>query len=251
MRHVSLKTTDLIQKILPETLEKDLQDGEELCPTCHGLGIVIDNNIYGIKGDTSEIAKIKRFPYNHQAVKFCPTCFNGVVNICKYCGKQLVRGRLTCDCKQQKEKEENEKKKKYQETIEKAKEIDISMTNYYMYDEQSDHYFTDENEFAEYWWDCFLNNDDEDTYEFDAYFEKYVPKILWNCSETKLSLDADDILESACEELHEDAMDNISSDSKKLLQQFLDTWCKEQTGTTTYYPCYDEYVAVKKEWFEK
>ena len=39
------------------------------------------------------------------------------------------------------------------------------------------------------------------------------------------------------------------SDEKEL-QECLDKWCEKQTGTTTYYPCYKEYVKVKKEWFD-
>ena len=42
----------------------------------------------------------------------------------------------------------------------------------------------------------------------------------------EISLDADSIIESSCDELH------------------IDDWCKEQTGTTTYYPCYKEYVMI-------
>lgn len=44
------------------------------------------------------------------------------------------------------------------------------------------------------------------------------------------------------------ARENISDE--KELQEFLDKWCDKQTGTTTYYPCYKEYVRVKKEWFD-
>lgn len=29
-------------------LIKDLIENEDICPTCHGLGMVIINNIYGI-----------------------------------------------------------------------------------------------------------------------------------------------------------------------------------------------------------
>ena len=84
---------------------------------------------------------------------------------------------------------------------------------------------------------------------FDEYFEYEIPKVLWNCEEVKLSMDADSIIENACEELHEDARGNISDE--KELQEFLDKWCEKQSGTTTYYPCYKEYVRVQKEWFEQ
>ena len=89
---------------------------------------------------------------------------------------------------------------------------------------------------------------DHDCSNFDEYFEKYIPKVLWNCEEVKISMDADSIIENACEELHDDARDNIFDE--KELQEFLNNWCAKQTGTTTYCPCYKEYVKVKKEWFD-
>ena len=64
MRHISINVSEEIKNILPESFEKDLQDNEEICPACHGLGVVIDNNLYGIQGDTSEAAKKSMFPYN-------------------------------------------------------------------------------------------------------------------------------------------------------------------------------------------
>ena len=73
IKHISLNISEEIKCILPNTLEKDLQDNEAICPVCHGLGVVLSNNIYGIKGDTSEAARKSRFPYNHQAIKFCST----------------------------------------------------------------------------------------------------------------------------------------------------------------------------------
>ena len=39
IKHISLNVVDEIKKILPVTLEKDLQDNEIICPVCHGLGI--------------------------------------------------------------------------------------------------------------------------------------------------------------------------------------------------------------------
>ena len=112
---------------------------------CHGLGVVIDNNIYGIKGDTSEAAKKSIFPYNHQAIKFCPNCYNGVIRLYQYCGKPLPRTISRCDCEQYKAKEEEEKRIKYQEKISKAEELDIKDTDSEMwfYDEQTCEYFSD------------------------------------------------------------------------------------------------------------
>ncbi len=66
MKHISINLSEEIKNILPETLGKDLCENEEICPMCHGLGVVLDNNVYGIKGDTSETVKKSMFPYNHQ-----------------------------------------------------------------------------------------------------------------------------------------------------------------------------------------
>ena len=138
-------------------------------------------------------------------------------------------------------------KEKIKEAIFEAKEIELKDTSEYIYDEESEQYFSDEFSFVDYWWELYQEGD-HDCSNFDEYFEKYVPKVLWNCEVVKISMDADSIIENACEELHEDARDYISDE--KELQDFLDKWCGKQTGTTTYYPCYKEYVKVQKKWFD-
>lgn len=245
MRHISIDVSEEIKNILPDTLEKDLQDDEEICPVCHGLGVVLDNNIYGIKGDTSDTAKKSMFPYNHQAIKFCPNCYNGVIRLCKYCGKQIQKGRLKCNCEQQKAIDEEEGKIKYQETIAKAKEIVVENLpeDTWLYDEQTDDYFSD----IDYFVDAYKNNED---FETEEQILENLPPVLWVCKSVDIEMDAYSIIESACDDLHEEAMDNISGEDKEELQKLLDEWCKKQTGTTTVYPCYKEYVRVQKEWFD-
>lgn len=246
MKHVSINVSEEIKNILPETLEKDLQDNEEICSVCHGLGVVLDNNVYGIKGDTSEAAKKSMFPYNHQAIKFCPNCFNGVIRLCKYCGKQIRKGSIDyCDCEQYKAKEEKEKRIKYQEKISKAEELDIKNidSDMWFYDEQTDDYFSDIDSFVDAYKDF-------DEYESDEEMMNNLPEVLWLTVPVDISMDADSIIESACEELHEDASENISGEDRKELQDMLDKWCKKQTGTRTVYPNYKKYVRVRKEWFK-
>ena len=51
IKHISLNITEEIKKILPITLEKDLQDDEIICPVCHGLGIVKQDYRFGVKED--------------------------------------------------------------------------------------------------------------------------------------------------------------------------------------------------------
>lgn len=243
MKHLSINVSEEIKNILPDTLEKDLQDNEAICPVCHGLGVVLDNNVYGIKGDTSEAAKKSMFPYNHQAIKFCPNCYNGVICLCEYCGKQITKGYISkCDCEQYKAKEEEEKRIKYQEIIQKAKEVDIKSVTTYLYDEETDHYFAEIEDFIDEYRDNTDFADDEEMLE-------NLPEVLWVCSESDISMDAYSIVENACSDLHEDAFDNVS-DVVEELQELLDDWCNKQSGTKTYYPCYKEYVRVKKEWFE-
>lgn len=245
MKHISINVSEEIKNILPETLEKDLQDNEEICPVCHGLGVVVDNNIYGIQGDTSEAAKKSMFPYNHQAIKFCPNCYNGVIRLCEYCGKSLPKSRLKCGCEQQKEIDEEERLVKYQETIAKAKEITVENLpeDAWLYDEQTDEYFSD----IDYFVDVYKDNED---FETEEHMLENLPPVLWVCKSVDIEMDAYRIIESACEELHEDAMDSISYEDRDELQKLLDEWCKKQTGTKTAYPCYKEYVRVRKEWFE-
>ena len=246
MNHISLNVAEEIKKILPATLEKDLQDNEEICPVCHGLGILKQDYRFGVKEDDTEKA-FKLNWYDNEYLTFCPNCYFGVIKTCKYCGKPLPKHTNRCSCEGYREQENKEKRIKYQEVINKAKEIELKDASEYIYDEESEQYFSDEISFVDHWLELYK----EGSYycsNFDEYFEKYVPKVLWNCEEIKISMDADSIIENACEELHEDARDNISDE--KELQEFLDKWCEKQTVTTTYYHCYKEYVRVKKEWFD-
>ena len=143
IKHISLNVADEIKKILPVTLEKDLQDDEIICPVCHGLGILKQDYRFGVKEDDTEKA-FKLNWYDNEYLTLCPNFYFGRI----------------------------------------------------------------------------------------------------------MSIDADWIIENACEELHEDARDSIGSKDEKELQKFLDKWCDKQTGTTTYYPCYKDYVSVMKVGFD-
>ena len=73
IKHISLNVSEEIKRILPDTLEKDLQDNEIICPVCHGLGVALRNNIYGIKGDTSEAARNQCFHITIKQLNFVLT----------------------------------------------------------------------------------------------------------------------------------------------------------------------------------
>lgn len=246
IKHISLNVEEEIKKILPITLEKDLQDDEIICPVCHGLGILKQDYRFGVKEDDTE-KNFKLNWYDNEYLTLCPHCYFGRLKTCKYCGKPLQKQTNRCSCDGYREQEAEENRIKYQKTIGKAKEIELKDASYYMYDEQSKQYFSDENEFVEYYYQEWFERYSGGM-SFNAYFDSQVPKVLWNCEVVKISMDADSIIENACEELHEDARDNISNE--KELQEVLDKWCEKQTGTITYYPCYKEYVRVQKEWFD-
>lgn len=122
------------------------------------------------------------------------------------------------------------------ETIDKAKQVDIKDVSTYLYCDDNNTYYSDIEDYVESLYVDYLDNGFDD-----------IPRILWVTEEINISLDAYSICENACDELHEDAMDNCDI---KSLQEVLDDWCKKQTGTTTYSPCYREYVKVEEEWFK-
>lgn len=225
-----MNTMDSVKKIFPEYLIKNLQENERICPVCHGLGMRIVNNVYGIKGDTSEAGQHEHFPYKHQALSFCQSCYNGVQKLCPYCGKPYERGYYHCNCEGQKKADEEKRIKEWEERISKAKEVQESDVTTYLYCEEFDSYYSEVDDFFESY---ACNYNDEQS--------RKRPEILWVYSAAEISLDADSIVESVCDELHEDAYGNCDTNS---LQKLLDDWCKEQSGTTTYYPCYKEYVKI-------
>lgn len=225
-----INVQDTARRILPQYLVKDLKKNERICPVCQGLGIRIVDNIYGIEGDTSETARHKMFPYKKQSLSFCQSCFNGVQKLCPYCGKPYERGYHHCDCEGQKKTDEEKRIKEWEETFTKAKEVQESDVTTYLYCEEFDSYYSEVDDFFEEY---------EREYSDEEVYTK--PERLWVCDVAEISIDAADVAESACSDLHEDAYENCDKDS---LQQLLDGWCNEQSGTTTYYPCYKEYVII-------
>ena len=226
-----INTYAAIASVFPPELEKDLKDNERICPTCHGLGMCVVDNIYGIKGDTSELGKRYMFPYKNQSLSFCPDCCWGVQELCPYCGKPYPKYSTHCNCQGARVKEEQIKKKKKEEILLKAKEVDINSVSNMLYCEENDEYYSCIDDFFDGW-------DNKRTQ----------PKVLWVTEKRELSIDAGSVIESVCEELHEDASDYCDY---KSLQKLLDEWCKEQAGTTTYYPSYKEYVVIDWHKYDK
>ena len=192
------------QKI--ELLPKVPKENEKICNICDGTGWLYEK-------DKGYIEK-------------CPECYSGVIHLCHIC-KQPIRGICTNgECRKLKDEKEEKRllskaiKVNYNDVPNKSKEMIYS--DRYPYNEG---YFTDLEELFEY---C----NDEGI---------YLPDYVWSTQKITLSMDAGSIIESACEELHEDARDNITGENE--LQDYLDTWCSKQTGVDTY--CVDYKYAIK------
>lgn len=238
---VSVSDTEYIQKLVNVNLHKDLHDGEEICQYCHGTGMIIYDYCYGLIDDTDKLKG--KIPYKHQALSFCPNCFNGVVHRCKYCGKLLKKGSLACDCEIYQQIKKQERNELIQNEFEIApiapQEVVDTMPCFF-----SEHfgynngYFFDFDEFFEYW----ENHHKED--------ENDRPLYVWVTESTKMKIDAEYIVECATEELYEDALYDISNEEIKELQNFLNDWCKRCGVGTTYHESHKYKVRIPWEIFD-
>ena len=73
-----------------------------------------------------------------------------------------------------------------------------------------------------------------------------VPDYCWSTTQIDMSMDADSLIESACEELYEDAEDHISDEDRKELQAFLDKWCEKQSCISAYSVDYKYAIKVER-----
>ena len=206
-------------------LQKDLQEHEIICPHCGGTGLQVDDNPFGLKEENSKI----HFPYKQQTIVGCRYCYNGVQSKCLHCGKILNRGTSRCDCKQSNLERIQERYNKDLETWNKAKKISLEQAeqdNIMIYIDNYDKYLMIEE--LEEWIEDKESEADQSICREELR--------VYSTQSIELSMDAFNIIEDACSDLYEDAMDNISDKDQKELQLLLDKWCKDnRQGTTTYY----------------
>lgn len=242
--HFTIDAIPYLKNIMGNGIVKDLQDDEEICPVCHGTGLALSDNPYGLSDDPDRHHG-ELFPYKHQSIVSCQNCYNGVVKKCKYCGKLLNRVVYQCDCEDARKAREQEKIKRAneeeQKRLSKAKVINSNdpiveqfVMLYSEYFSDNEGYFTDWDEFFDDW---YVNHEGID-------IER--PQYVWSTSETRLAFDAESFIEDACENLWEDARDQISDKDIEELQDMLDKWAAKQTGTTTYDVDYQ--YAIKIPW---
>ena len=221
---------EYMKSLINVSLQKDLHGNEEICPYCHGTGLVIRNNPYGLSDDPDK--KIGRFPYNHQSVTFCPHCFNGVIHRCEQCGEIIERGFLKHNCKKQREIDEREYARKREQSLIDAPFAppEVLEKSYFLYSENygyNDGYFSDWDDLFDYWYENV--EIDGETNEDER------PKFVWATEPVDMGIDAYNIISNATEDLYEGAIDNISDAKIKELQDFLDSWCKTCGVGSTYY----------------
>ena len=161
-RREEVNLHETIQKLFPKILIKDLTEHERICPVCNGLGMRIEDNIYGIKGDNSEAGRKYYFQYKHQALSFCQSCFNGVQRLCPYCGQPYKnQGYMHCDCEGQKKADEEERIKKWNEKVANAVAVDEKDVNTMLYCEEFDEYYDTVDDFFD---DYAVNYIDKEIY---------------------------------------------------------------------------------------
>ena len=207
-----VSASNYIQELVNSALRKDLHDNEEICAHCHGTGMEIGNNIYGLSDDPDRIAG--RFPYQHQALTFCKHCYNGVVRRCKLCGEIMPRGCLKHDCQKQKNINQIEWDFKRSERLHKAikltpEEYEERYPGHMVY--HNDYCYSDVYDLLERLWDS------------NEYSEEGLPTFCVGTEKVTMKLDAASIIDQAqddtdCEDLEFD------TNGVKELSAFLETW---------------------------
>jgi len=236
---ITIDAIPYLKQIMGKGLIKDLHDGEQICPECQGTGFTIYDAPYGLSDDPDR-GRSGLFPYKHQSISFCQNCYNGVLQVCPHCREPLTKRKYRCECEGAKAERCCIKREKEAITLKKAiklsadneiaKSMGMLFSEEYGYNEG---YFSDWESFFDYW-DSHNSNEDKR------------PEYVWGTDKYLIRVDADDIVERATEDLWEDAADQISKSDIEELQTFLDKWCSNQLGTTTY--TYTHEYAIKIPW---
>lgn len=215
-----------VKLTMPKRLRKDLQENEIVCPWCKGLGIQKREQNYGLRSDPPHSG----FPHRYEYFIPCNMCYNGIVKTCKYCGqpswdKNKIHAESVCGCEGAQKDRDAERTKRETEQWDKAKKITIDeaiKTQTFLFVDGFDEY-VEPDELED--WICDQEDLDVSTLR------------VYGTTKTSISFNADNIVEEALCDLHEDANDNISGSDVKELQNLLDDWAEEhKSGTDTYYP---------------
>ena len=70
------------------------------------------------------------------------------------------------------------------------------------------------------------------------------PMYVWITEPVEMSVDVQNIIENATDDLYEDASGDITNEARKELQDFVDGWCKRCGVGTTYYESHKYKVRI-------
>jgi hypothetical protein len=136
--------------------------------------------------------------------------------ICRKCQAHLDGWRLDCEACQRKATAERDHKRY-------AEAERVSLSDYdqpMVYLEQADKFIR-------------VDELEEEIDEWDG----DEPLRVYGVHQRRMSLDADGLIESGCDELHEEAAEEISADGRRELQAALDAWKAEHSPTSYEQDC--------------
>jgi hypothetical protein len=169
----------------------------------------------------------------------CPHCSQGAIDVCPSC-RTPYKVRYIHRCKNPEcvnneeklmaERRQQEELNRYEnaEHAEPTDDFEALCSEYYSHNEG---YFFSWDDFFDDWYG---NHSDEDPR----------PTYVWATYPMQINIDAYCIVENATDELWEGAFDSISDSDIRELQEYLNKWCANQTGTRTYYPDYSKTVRI-------
>ncbi len=221
--HAELKPAPGVPKAAFEistVLTKHLEADEVVCDVCGGTGLVIDDNKYAM--DKLDMAN--PFPYRKEDLRHCPYCYSGVQKVCPHCGAH-VRSLAQHNCPGMDAQRQAEWQAKAAEKAAKAELITVEEAT---------------KRGIKYFWDthCDALRELDMLGEFACdHPESLIRGGAWAAIQTAcLSFNAADLIENACEDLWEDAIECISSNAIEELQALLNVWAAKIEGTETFEP---------------
>ena len=206
----------------------------QLCDATRPPGQPRVRELYSIHGEASGVWFCEKCKYTARSEAEALRCCS--VRYCETCGSQYRERSYTCQPCWTKEQIE-----KAAAAWAKAEPIDaaaytgemiyVETEDGHPYGGSHDGYFCGVEELAE----CVADG----VYEDAA--SDFPTLYVYATSATRLSLDADNLLENGLEEFHEDARNEISTSAEEELQAYLTAWA-DKNSPTTYYPDYSKKI---------
>lgn len=194
-----------------ELLPKVPKENEKLCEICDGVGWLQDTQ--------------------QGYIEKCRNCYDGIIMLCHYCGKPTMGLCNSPECRTEIEQEIEDMK--YERAIKCSYAECPDCRKIMMY---SDSYGYNEGYFVGF----------DELIDYCESEDIPVPDYCWSTTQIDMSMDAESLIENACQNLYDGAEDHISDEDRKELQDFLDRWCEKQSNTSTYSVDYKYAIKIEK-----